>query len=151
MTEMLRAAVIGLGVGEQHIAGYEADPRCQVVALCDTDAAKLAEVGARHRGKRLTGDPTALLAEPGIDVVSIASYDDAHHAQVVAALETGKHVFVEKPICLTAEELADIRGRLAVRPYQRLSSNLILRRAPRFAWLRDQVRAGALGAPYYLE
>lgn len=151
MMKTLHAAIIGLGVGEQHIAGYESDPRCRVVALCDTDAARLAEVGARHRGKRLVDDPTALLAEPGIDVVSIASYDDSHHAQVVTALETGKHVFVEKPICLTAEELADIRSCLAAHPRQRLSSNLILRRAPRFAWLRDQVRARALGTPYYLE
>jgi predicted dehydrogenase len=148
---MLRAAIIGLGVGERHVAGYEADPRCRVVALCDTDPSKLAEVGARHPGRQLISDPAAVLSDPSIDAVSIASYDDAHHAQILAALGAGKHVFVEKPICLHEHELADIRQALEQRPQLRLSSNLILRRSPRFLRLRERVRAGELGTPYYAE
>jgi predicted dehydrogenase len=148
---MLRAAIIGLGVGERHVAGYEADPRCRVVALCDTDPSKLAEVGARHPGRQLISDPSAVLSDPSIDAVSIASYDDAHHAQILAALGAGKHVFVEKPICLHDHELADIRQALEQRPQLRLSSNLILRRSPRFRYLHARLRAGALGRPYYAE
>jgi predicted dehydrogenase len=147
----LRAAVIGLGVGERHIAGYEADPRCKVVALCDTDEMKLAQVGIRHPGCRLTSDPDEILSDASIDVVSIASYDDAHHHQVVHALGAGKHVFVEKPLCLHAHELAEIRAVLDKHPHLRLSSNLILRRSPRFARLRERIRSGELGSPYYCE
>ena len=147
----LKAAIIGLGVGERHIAGYEADPRCQVTVLCDIDSAKLSEVGARHPGKSLTSDPFAVLADPDIDVVSIASYDDAHHPQIMAALAAGKHIFVEKPLCLTAGELSDIRAGLAKRPELRLSSNLILRRSPRFSALHRRLREGELGRPYYVE
>ena len=147
----MHAAVIGLGVGERHIAGYETDPRCRVVALCDIDPAKLADVGARHPRRQLTTDPFAVLADPAIDVVSIASYDDAHHAQIMAALSADKHVFVEKPLCLHENELADIRRELKARPKLRLSSNLILRRSPRFARLRERLRAGELGTPYHAE
>jgi predicted dehydrogenase len=147
----LRAAVIGLGVGERHIAGYEADPRCRVTTLCDIDADKLAAVGGRHPGRRLMRDADEVLADPSIDVVSVASYDDRHHSQVMAALAAGKHVFVEKPLCLHDHELADIRGALAARPDLRLSSNLILRRSPRFARLRQRMRAGELGECYYAE
>ncbi len=147
----MRAAVIGLGVGERHIAGYEADPRCRVVALCDVDPARLADVGARHPQRQLTTDPFAVLADPLIDVVSIASYDDAHHAQIMAALSAGKHVFVEKPLCLHEHELADIRRELNAHPKLKLSSNLILRRSPRFARLRERLRAGELGTPYHAE
>jgi predicted dehydrogenase len=147
----LHAAVIGLGVGERHIVGFEEDPRCRVVALCDTDSEKLASVGARHPGRRLSTDPISILTDPQIDVVSIASYDDAHHQQVMTALTAGKHVFVEKPICLLDEELEDIRRGLSKRPDLRLSSNLILRRSPRFARLRERLRAGELGTPYYSE
>lgn len=149
--EFLRVGVIGLGVGERHIAGYEADPRCRVVALCDIDTNKLHSVGERHSGRRLVSDPAELLADPLIDVVSIASYDGAHYAQVMAALAAGKHVFVEKPLCLFEHELVDIRRALVASPKSRLSSNLILRKSPRFARLREQVRAGKLGTPYYAE
>jgi predicted dehydrogenase len=148
---VLRAAVIGLGVGERHIAGYEVDPRCRVVALCDIDGAKLAEVGARHPACRLTTNPDEVLADGSIDVVSIASYDDAHHHQVTLALAAGKHVFVEKPICLHPNELAEIRKALDRHPHLRLSSNLILRRSPRFSQLRERIRSGQLGSPYYCE
>lgn len=148
---VLRAGVIGLGVGERHISGYEADPRCRVVSLCDTDPAKLADVGARHAGRRLTTDPDEVLRDPSIEVVSIASPDTAHHGQIMTALRAGKHIFVEKPLCLHDHELADIRRELAARPNLRLSSNLILRRSPRFAQLYSRLRTGELGTPYYSE
>ena len=146
-----RAAVIGLGVGERHIAGFEQDHRCRVVALCDIDVEKLRSVGARHAGCRLTHDARDILEDPSIDMVSIASYDEAHYDQVISALAHGKHVFVEKPLCQNAEELSGIRAALAARPDLRLSSNLILRRTPRFLDLYRRVRAGALGDLYLLE
>lgn len=150
MTE-LRVGIIGLGVGESHIAGYESDPRCRVVALCDIDGEKLAAVGVRHPGRRVTIDPLSVLDDPDIDVVSIASYDDAHHSQVMRALATGKHVFVEKPLCLHDAEFEEICEALRRAPALQLSSNLILRQAPRFQRLRDRVRAGELGRLYYVE
>jgi predicted dehydrogenase len=148
---VLRAAIIGLGVGESHIASYEKDGRCRVTTLCDIDQDKLAAVAGRHPGRRLTGDPRTVFDDPDIDVVSIASYDDAHHAQVLAALAAGKHVFVEKPLCLRDEEFASICDALRRAPDRRLSSNLILRKAPRFAQLRDQIKAGAFGRLYCVE
>ncbi|HEX5425734.1 MAG TPA: Gfo/Idh/MocA family oxidoreductase [Candidatus Acidoferrales bacterium] len=151
MTAPLRAGIIGLGVGEKHITGYEADRRCQVVALCDADADKLKSVGERHPGRRLVSNPDELLSDPSIDVVSIASYDGAHYAQVMSALAAGKHVFVEKPVCLFEHELADIRRALVANPNLKLSSNLILRKSPRFVSLRQRVQAGKLGTPYYAE
>jgi predicted dehydrogenase len=150
-TAQLKAAVIGLGVGERHVAGYEADPRCKVVALCDIDEVKLAEVGQRHPEKRLTSDPEEILADPAIDVVSIASYDDAHYGQAIRAIRSGKHVFVEKPLCLRDEELDDISQALSERPQIRMSSNLVLRRAPAFKELKSRVESGALGRLYHLD
>ncbi|MGH3051197.1 MAG: Gfo/Idh/MocA family protein, partial [Gaiellaceae bacterium] len=95
---MLRVAVVGLGVGEAHAATYARLPDCELAALCDVDAARLGEVAAQHPGVRTTVDPDELLTDPEIDAVSIASYDDAHFAQVRTALAHGKHVFVEKPL-----------------------------------------------------
>jgi len=148
---MLNAAVIGLGVGEQHIAGYERHSDCRVTALCDIDPAKGREVQGRHPGKSLTTDPDEILRDPTIDVVSIASYDQCHAEQILTALEYGKHVFVEKPLCLTRDEAVDIRTALSGKPELRLSSNLILRCCPRFCQLRDRVSSGAMGDIFAME
>jgi predicted dehydrogenase len=150
-SHLLNAAIIGLGVGERHIEGYEADPRCRVTTLCDIDPQKLQEVSDRHPGLTLTLDPQTVLQDPNVDIVSIASYDNAHHEQVVTALEQGKHVFVEKPLCLFPEEFQSIATALAAHSHLQLSSNLILRRTPRFIGLREQIQRGDLGQIYYLE
>jgi predicted dehydrogenase len=148
---MLRVAVVGLGVGERHIGAFERDPRCHVVCLCDSDAQRLAEVGVRHPGKKLVEDFAKIIADTSIDVISIASYDDAHHAQIMAGLASGRHVFVEKPLCRSEAELAEISSALAACPNLRLSSNLILRCSPRFISLRERIASGELGKVYCYE
>jgi predicted dehydrogenase len=151
LRSQLGVGVIGLGVGERHIGGYLKTGHCRVVALCDIDDTKLREVGARNPGPRLTTDPRDIFADPEIDVVSIASFDADHRDQVVAAIENGKHVFVEKPLCLTQDELDDIARTLARHAEIRLSSNLILRLAPRFIELRRRIRSGEVGRVYYMD
>ncbi len=150
-SKRLRVAVIGLGVGERHIASYENHPFCEVVALCDIDEAKLREVGARHLGARLETSADAVLADPSIDVVSIATYDDAHYAQIIRALENGKHVFAEKPLCQYPGHAREIRAKLRARPELRLSSNLVLRSSPRFLEVKHLCETGELGDLFYVE
>ena len=143
--------MIGLGVGEKHIAGYQSDQRCHVTMLCDTSRSKLSEVGSRHPDCSLTTQPKDILTSPDIDVVSIASYDNYHRDQIVLALQHGKHVFVEKPLCLFEDELDDIVRNLKINSNLLLSSNLILRKTPRFIELRERLHNDDLGIPYYWE
>jgi predicted dehydrogenase len=147
----MRAAVIGLGVGEQHALSYAEHPYAEVAALCDVDEARLREVGARHPGTELTTDAREVLDDPSIDVVSIASYDSFHHEQVTRALRAGKHVFVEKPLCQTEEQAREIHALLCERPELVLSSNLLLRVSPRFEELKGWIDEGRLGRVYYME
>ena len=147
----LRAGIIGLGVGEQHIAGYESHPECEVVSICDIDSEKLSAVGARHPRLRCLADPSELLADPAIDVVSIASYDDAHFEQIRSALEHGKHVFAEKPLVLDEEEATILRAMLRERPQLSLSSNVPLRMSPRFEQVRSRIHAGDFGEVFHIE
>ena len=151
MKNNLSAAVIGLGVGERHVVGYERHPRCEVKALCDINPEVLNKLAQRHEGKSLTTEPEVILEDPRIDIVSIASYDDSHEKLVVEALRKGKHVFVEKPLCLTRNELENIVHTLNQRPELNLSSNLILRRAPRFIELRERISSGRFGKTYHFE
>lgn len=147
----LRVGVIGLGVGASHAAGYAAHPDCELVALCDLDEERLSAAADRFPGARPLTDAGELLGDPAIDLVSIASYDDAHFEQARRALEGGKHVFCEKPLCLRREQAEQLHALLAERPELRLSSNLPLRASPRFRAVRELVAEGAFGDLYYLE
>jgi predicted dehydrogenase len=143
--------VIGLGVGESHIEGYESHPNCSVTKLCDINKDALNAVGKRQPEKLLTQDPENVIYDPDIDIVSIATYDDCHKDQVIASLKNGKHVFVEKPICLNNEELLSIVSVMRENPKLKVSSNLILRRCPRFIDLRKRIRSGELGQVFHME
>ena len=112
----LGVGIIGLGVGERHIDGYRQHIAAQVVALCDIDAGVRARVGARYPDLEIIANANDVIDDDRIGIVSIASYDDAHYSQVVRALQRGKHVFVEKPLCLTIEEFRNIRRLLKERP-----------------------------------
>jgi predicted dehydrogenase len=147
----LRVGVIGLGVGEKHIEAYETHSGCEVVAACDFDPAARERVGERYPDLRIVADASELLGEPEIDGVSIASYDSHHADQVMRAIESGKHVFVEKPLCTREEEAARIFDALSRRPELKLSSNLPLRRSPRFQLVKRLIDDGELGRLYYLE
>lgn len=142
--------MIGLGVGAAHALGYR-EAGVTVAALCDLDEGALKAHGQLYPEARLTIRPEDVLDDPAIDIVSVASWDDAHHPQVLAALRNDKHVFVEKPLCQTEAQAREIAAELSQRPELVLSSNLPLRWSPRFVRLRQLVADGALGTLYYAE
>lgn len=147
----LRVGVIGLGVGEKHIHAYESHPDCEVVCLCDFSEEKLQMAREKYSGIRLTKDAAEIINDPEIDIVSIASFDDHHFNQVKSSILNKKHVFVEKPLCQFREEAVQIKYLLNNHPDIKLSSNLNLRTAPRFNYLRDLIRVGEMGSIYYIE
>jgi predicted dehydrogenase len=147
----LGVGVIGLGVGEQLAAAFDRHPDCRLVAVCDLDETRLQAVAARHPGVRCHTRAEALIAEPDIAIVVVASYDQDHAGHILAALDAGRHVFSEKPMCVSEEEAGAIRAALARRSALRLSSNTILRMSPRFRALRQEIAAGRMGRLYYAE
>lgn len=147
----LRAGIIGLGVGEKHIHAYQSHSECEVVALCDFAEEKLAIARERYPGMKLVNNAKEIMEDPTIDVVSIASYDDYHFQQVMSCLRKGKHVFVEKPLCLYSHEAVVIRQFLNKNPHLKISCNLNLRTCPRFKWLRNAIQSELMGQIYYVE
>ena len=69
-------------------------------------------VGRKFGFHRASTDVPALLGDPTCNTVVIATRHDSHASLVQQALAAGKHVFVEKPLCLTAEELTSIESAL---------------------------------------
>lgn len=147
----LRAGIIGLGVGEAHIAAYNAHPQCKVEAICDLSETKLSQMRQKYGIAKATQDADAILSDPEIEIVSIASYDNDHYAQIVKAIQKGKHVFVEKPFCLYAKEARHIRELWKASPEIKISSNLVLRKSPRFLRLKNMVATGLFGDLFYVE
>jgi len=145
----LHIGIIGLGVGSQHVLSYRNIPSCEIAAICDYDAEKLKLAKNNYPSSRITENANEILTDSGIDSVSIASYDNDHAQQVLMALKGGKHVFVEKPLCQTIDQLKQIKtawdehnGKL------KLSCNFVLRMAPLYQWLKSQISNGKFGDIY---
>ena len=147
----LGAGIIGLGVGARHILGFSSHPDCRVTALCDIDPLKEKWARQNYPDCKFYRNASDLIADPTVDIVSVASYDDVHYKQACETLRSGKHLFVEKPICQSPEELAQLRELLEKQNGVHVSSNMVLRLSPRFMWLKEKIAGRDMGQIYYME
>ena len=108
---MIRAAIVGLGTwGRNLVASVQGrSESIQFVAGATRTPAKAAGFAAQQ-GIRMADAYEALLADPGVDAVVLATPHSLHEAEIVAAAHAGKHVFVEKPLGL---DHADARRAVA--------------------------------------
>lgn len=147
----LNVAVIGLGVGEQHALAFDAHPNCRVTSLYDIDTEHAEAVAQQLQQSRTASSFDAVLSDDSIDVISIATYDHQHAESVCAAFDAGKHVFVEKPLCRTLDELERVKQTWRSAPGKHLRSNLVLREAEMYRWLVDAVGRGDFGTVYAID
>ena len=92
--------------------------------------------GRKHGFEVVASDESALLDDPEVDAVVVATRHDAHARQVTAALRAGKHVFCEKPLCLRPEQLTSIEAELTSRPDRILAVGFNRRFAPQIAKMK---------------
>ncbi len=102
---MIRVAILGAGVGAQHLGGYRASPeRFRPAAICDLDLARAEALAGGDPSIRLTADAQSIFADPEIDLVDVCLPPHLHFPMAKAALEAGKHVVVEKPMSRSLAE-----------------------------------------------
>lgn len=142
----LGAATVGLGVGEQHARALVEAPGCALRWVYDLEPVKASRLAAQL-GARAASNYDDILGDSAVHIVTLASYDDAHYGQTMAALGAGKHVFVEKPLCRSLDELQQIKVAWQ-QSGRHLSANLVLRGAPLYQWLREAIAADQLGEVY---
>lgn len=120
MSERLRVAVVGLGIGIQHVVAWRALPELfELTAVCDVDERKAKFVAEKLAVPRATTDFASLLAGEGApDVIDVCTPPHLHFEMSVAALRAGRHVICEKPLVpslAACDELAAIERQAAGR------------------------------------
>jgi predicted dehydrogenase len=145
----LRIGVIGAGsISTVHLDAYAQNNEARLVAICDKNEARAKEKADKYGAEKTYTDYREMLADPDIDAVSICTWNNTHAEISIAALEAGKHVLCEKPLCKTVEEA--IRVEAAVRKTGKvLQVGFVRRYADTVQVLRKYLDAGDLGEIYY--
>src|SRR5689334_2147739 len=144
--------IVGYGwAASGHIPAINAVPQAQVTAICSSRKLDVKELSARHGGTiKVHNKLQNLLADPDIDVVSICSYPPDHGKQVIAAARAGKHLIIEKPLCLSLADLRPIQDAVA-QAKVRTCVCFELRYSSQFIAIRSLLEKELLGKIHYGE
>lgn len=136
-------------MGRNHAIHFRDCPEADLVALCDLDESRLAEVAAETHPRRTYTRWEDVLADPEIDAVSVVLPNALHAPVTIQALEAGKHVLCEKPLAMSAAE-----GEKMVATARRLGRKLMLHFNVRFTRTAQAVKRavddGHVGHIYYV-
>lgn len=147
----IRMGVIGYGYwGPQIVRNFSSIDGCQVAVVCDKTPEALRRIRQAYPGLEVTQDTDAILSSTSIDAVAVVTPVWTHFELAKAALENGKHVFVEKPFTSTvaqAEELIELA--------QRKNLQIMVDHTFLFTGavkkIQDLIGAGILGDLYYYD
>ncbi|HET7094857.1 MAG TPA: Gfo/Idh/MocA family oxidoreductase, partial [Thermomicrobiales bacterium] len=151
-TTPLRAGVIGAGrwATEAHLPGLRSCAGVRIDAVADIDRGRAAAVAVRFGIPRVYESAPAMLDDAPLDLVVIATPDDAHADDATAALAGGLHVLCEKPLATTVVDAARL-SRLAAEAGVVTRVGFAMRFAPAMRRMRDAIAAGAIGEPQWLQ
>ncbi|MDQ6773906.1 MAG: Gfo/Idh/MocA family oxidoreductase, partial [Candidatus Dormibacteraeota bacterium] len=136
-------------IGREHAAAVQAVPGFELRGVCDRAPPRRAEAEGRF-ATPVHESSESLLADPDVGLVIVGVPPSLHVRAVLECLEAGRHVVCEKPFALRS---AEVDGMLAAaRPAERTLTVYQSRRwDPDFIALRDAMRRGAIGQPFYME
>ena len=146
--EPTRVAVLGTGAISQivYLPILAEREDVDLVAVSDADGHKAKALADRFGVARVASDE-ALFSDPSIEAVVVCTPNHLHESQSIQALESGKHVLVERPLAFTAEGIARIEA-AAERTQRRVVAGLMHRYRPDVAALASFVTGGELGRVY---
>ena len=150
MSESINYGVVGLGRAgwDIHIRELRARPDAKVVAVVDT-VAERREQARMELGSTPYESLKDLLADPAVEVVVVATPSVMHAPDAIAALDAGKHVVVEKPMCMNIAEADDM-----IRAAHRNGKKLLIHHNMRFGriytYLRQLIDSGMIGRVFHI-
>ena len=140
----MKVAVIGVGmIGEHHARIYNANPRCELVAVCDTNADRVGAVATSLGCRSYTCHETLFDCEQ-LDAVSIATPETVRLAPAVAAAEHQLAILLEKPLGRTLPEVDTLMEAMS-EANASPAVNFILHADPRFDRMKQIVADGGIG------
>jgi predicted dehydrogenase len=102
---MLKVAIVGCGkVADQHVQAIQRIPDCRIVAVCDREPLMAKQLGERFDISECFSDVNEMLRAVSPDVVHITTPPQSHYSLAQQCLESGSHVYLEKPFTITAAE-----------------------------------------------
>ena len=146
----VRVAVIGLGYWGPNLArNLQECADAELFALCDLSGERLEQIGRRYPAALRYQSLDALLCDPDVEAIAIATPVSTHHRVVGAALLARKHVFVEKPLAASSREgreLIDLAGRAECV----LMPGHTFLYSPPVRAIRSLIESGELGEIYFI-
>jgi predicted dehydrogenase len=145
-----RIGVVGCGQwGPNHIRTFNQTGRSRVVRCADRDPERLAAMKRLFPGIETSEDGLALARSEDLDCLVVSTPPESHHALVSAALDHGKDVLCEKPLCSRSDQCADLVERARLGGRILMVGHVFLFNAGVRA-LRQRMASGSLGAIRYL-
>ena len=149
--ETVRVGVIGYGYwGPNIVRNLNALDRCELVSVCDRSAKALTRAQKTYPALQLTTDVADVLRAPDIDAVAIVTPVWSHFELAKAALENGKHVFVEKPFTSNSAQAAQLIE-LANRNNLQIMVDHTFLFSGAVRKIRELVDNGTVGPLYYFD
>ena len=151
--ERLNVAVIGLGMGRHHLAGYHKYARSRAAAICDSDPGRLAQFAAECKlpPERCFSDHRKMLAAAralDLHAASVALPNCLHAPITLDCLKAGLHVLCEKPMAMNARQARAMLD-ASKKARRKLMINFSYRFMPQTQALKRIVDSGALGDIYF--
>ena len=150
--EKTKVALLGAGfIGEIHLESYRRFvPEAEVTAVYSGTERRAEEFARRHAIPHWFASIDELLARADCEIVDIGLPNFVHAPVAVAAARAGKHVIVEKPVCMTLEEAGEM-----TEACRRAGTKLMYAEqlcfAPKYERIRQLIREGAIGRPYLIK
>ncbi|GAA1580644.1 MULTISPECIES: Gfo/Idh/MocA family protein [Streptomyces] len=149
--EPLGVAVVGAGYwGPNLVRNFQASTAFRLRWLCDLDADRARQVLGGYSTVQATSDYAAVLADPAVDAVAVATPAGTHLDVALAALRAGKHVLVEKPLAATYEDGLRLVTEAEERGLTLMCDHTYCY-TPAVARIRDLVRSGELGEIQFVD
>src|SRR5712691_12939718 len=148
---MIRVGVIGYGYwGPNIVRNFHGQDNTRVEMLCDKNLHALARANRSYPSIEVPTDPDAVLKSPNVDAVAVITPVWTHYEIAKAALEHGKHVFVEKPFTSTSDQAAELID-LAARKNLKIMVDHTFLFTGAVRKIRELNDSGALGDLYYYD
>jgi myo-inositol 2-dehydrogenase/D-chiro-inositol 1-dehydrogenase len=146
----IKVGIAGLGrLGKRHAEQLARHtPGARLVSACSPVAAELAWARDELGVATLHEDFAAFVRDPQLDAVVLVTPSNLHAEQTIAALDAGKHVFVEKPLSLDVAECERVEAAARRRPDRVAMVGFVRRFDPSYAQAHADIAAGAIGRPF---